>query len=239
LWFVEALLIFSVFYALWWAVTKPAAAKVSYEGLAPGNLAIALYALALGLITFVVRIWLPVGWYFAPLGLQFPHFPQYISLFILGTVAYRRGWLPAISEDAARCRLWGRVAAILIALAPVLFVVGGALEGNTALFRGGLHWQALAYALWEQFLCVAMVISLLALFRKRLDHQGRLARAMSASAYAVYVCHAPILVFVALGLRNMELYPLVKFALASLISIPICFVAGGLLKRLPMARRIL
>jgi glucan biosynthesis protein C len=239
LWFVEALLIFSIVYALWWGLAKPPAHKVRSEGVAPGNMAIAIYALAVGLITFVVRIWLPVGWWFVPLNFQFPHFPQYISLFILGTIAYRRGWLPAISEDAARGRLWGRVVTFLIALAPVLFVAGGALNGSTAPFRGGIHWQALTYALWEQFLCVGMVISLLVWFRKRYDHQGRLARAMSASAYAVYLSHAPILVFVSLWLRDIELYALLKFALASLISIPICFVFGGLVRRLPITARIL
>ncbi|UCC63764.1 MAG: acyltransferase, partial [Anaerolineae bacterium] len=239
LWFVEALLIFSIVYALWWGLAKPPAHKVRSEGVAPGNMAIAIYALTVGLITFVVRIWLPVGWWFSPLNFQFPHFPQYISLFILGTIAYRRGWLSAISEDAARGRLWGRVVTFLIALAPVLFVAGGALKGSTAPFRGGIHWQALTYALWEQFVCVGMVISLLVWFRKRHDHQGRLARAMSASAYAVYICHAPILIFVSLGLRSTELYPLLKFALASLISIPICFVVGGLVRRLPITARIL
>lgn len=47
------------------------------------------------------------------------------------------------------------------------------------------------------------------------------------------------LVFVSLGLSSIELYPLLKFALASLISLPICFVGGGLVKRLPIAGRIL
>ena len=55
----------------------------------------------------------------------------------------------------------------------------------------------------------------------------------------VYVLHAPILVVVALGLRSVALAPMLKFALASFISIPICFVTGGLARRLPMAERIL
>jgi glucan biosynthesis protein C len=239
LWFVEALLIFSLVYALWWRLARPPAHKVRREGVAPGNVAIVVFALAVGLITFLVRIWLPVGWWFAPLNFQFPHFPQYISLFILGTIAYRRGWLPAIAKDAAQGRLWGRVVVFLIALAPVLFVAGGALQGSTEPFRGGIHWQALTYALWEQFVCVGLLISLLVWFRKQLDHQGRPARAMSASAYAVYIFHAPILVFVALGLRSIALYPLLKFTLAALICIPVCFVIGGLVRRLPIARRIL
>ena len=239
LWFVEALLIFSVVYALWWWLAKPRAHKVGREGAAPGNVAIAVFALVVGLITFVVRIWLPVGWFFAPLGFQFPHFPQYIGLFIVGIIAYRRGWLSAISDDVTRGRLWSRVVLFLLILAPILFVAGGALEGSTADFRGGIHWQALAYALWEQLLCVGMVISLLVWFRRRYNRQGKLARSMSASAYGVYIFHASILVFVAIGLSSIELYPLLKFALAALISLPLCFMVGGLVRRLPIAGRIL
>jgi peptidoglycan/LPS O-acetylase OafA/YrhL len=239
LWFVEALLIFSMLYALWWLSVRPRAHQVQDAAAAPGNLAIAAFALSVGLASFTVRIWLPVGWYFRALNFQIAHFPQYISLFVLGTIAYRRGWLPLIAGDAARGRLWGRVVALLVALAPVLFVAGGALGGDTSPFMGGLHWQALTYALWEQLLCAAVVISLLVRFRGRHDHQGGLARELSASAYAVYVCHAPILVLVALGLRPVDLYALLKFALATLICLPICFVAGGLVRRLPGVNRIL
>jgi hypothetical protein len=93
LWFVEALPILSVVFALWWRLVQPRAREERSESIAPGKLAIAIYALAVGLVTFVVRIWLPVGWPFAPTGLQFPHFAQYIGLFLVGTLVYRRGWL--------------------------------------------------------------------------------------------------------------------------------------------------
>lgn len=125
---------------------------VRTEGAAPGNVAIAVFALVIGLNTFVVRIWLPVGWLFEPWGLQFPHFAQYIGLFLVGTNAYWRGWQSAVSEDVTRGRLWSRVIVFLIILAPILFVAGGGSEGSTADFRGGIRWQALTYALWEQFL---------------------------------------------------------------------------------------
>jgi surface polysaccharide O-acyltransferase-like enzyme len=239
LWFLEALLIFSLVYALWWRLTKARAQKVRGESAVPGNRAVAIFALAVGLVTFIVRVWLPVDWFYRPLNFKLAHFPQYIGLFILGTVAYRRGWLSALSEDAARGRLWGRVAILLVVFAPVLFAAGGALQGGAAPFLGGFHWQALIYALWEQLLCVAMVISLLVLFRRRYDHQGSLARTMSDSAYAIYILHAPILVFVSLGLRSIELYPLLKFLLASLVSLPLCLLAGRVARLLPLARRVL
>jgi glucan biosynthesis protein C len=237
LWFVEALLLFSLVYVLGRRLSRPTRAPARPDSAVPGDGAIAMAALAVGLVTFGVRIWLPVGWTFAPLNFQLPHFPQYIAMFTLGIIAYRRGWLSGLSD--ARGRRWGRIVVFLLVLAPILYVVGGALDGNTDSFRGGLHWQALTYAVWEQFLCVGLVISLLVWFRQRYDRQGGLARALSANAYAVYVIHAPILVFVAVALRDVQAYPLLKFALAALICVPSCFLVAEAIRRLPVARRVL
>jgi glucan biosynthesis protein C len=237
LWFVEALLLFSLVYVLGRRLSRPTRAPARPDSAVPGDGAIAMAALAVGLVTFGVRIWLPVGWTFAPLNFQLPHFPQYIAMFTLGIIAYRRGWLSGLSD--ARGRRWGRIVVFLLVLAPILYVVGGALDGNTDSFRGGLHWQALTYAVWEQFLCVGLVISLLVWFRQRYARQGGLARALSANAYAVYVIHAPILVFVAVALRDVQAYPLLKFALAALICVPSCFLVAEAIRRLPVARRVL
>jgi glucan biosynthesis protein C len=237
LWFVEALLLFSLVYVLIQRPVRPAGALGQSDSAVPGDGAIALAALAVGLVTFGVRIWLPVGWTFAPLNFQLPHFPQYMAMFALGVVASRRGWLAGLSD--ARGRRWGRVVAVLLVLAPILFVAGDALDGNTDPFRGGLHWQAVTYAVWEQFLCVGLVISLLVWFRRRFDRQGRWARALSANAYAVYVIHAPVLVFVTIGLREVQAHALLKLALAALVCVPACFLAAGALRRLPAVRRVL
>lgn len=199
----------------------------------------ALLALSMGLATFTVRIWLPVGWFFTPLNLAIPSFVQYVSLFILGTVAYRRGWLSAVSEDAAKGKLWRYVVAILLVVAPVVLAMGGGLEGNTTAFLGGVRWQAFFYALWEQFVCVGMIVSMLCWFRQRHDRQGRLAKGLSNSAYATYVFHAPVLVFVSIGLRDLSLPSMLKFGLVSLICIPACFLVGTLVGRVPWARTVL
>jgi hypothetical protein len=238
LWFVEALLIFAGFYILWRLFTKTPASSIQDGGKVPGNLTIALFTLALGIVTFIVRLWLPIGWNFEPLNFQFPFFPQYICMFILGIIAYRRNWLVRIPD--AMGKLWLGVALLLILiLFPVLFVLGGALKGDVSSFTGGLHWQCFGYAVWEQFTGVAMIIALLFLFRKWLNRQGSLSKAMSASAYTAYIIHAPVLVLVAIAIRNINLYPLLKFALAVLIAVPLCFALGNFIRQLPLAKRIL
>jgi glucan biosynthesis protein C len=204
----------------------------------PANLSIALFALALSIVTFIVRIWLPVGWSFGPLNFQFPFFPQYICMYIVGITAYRCNWL-ARTPDAMG-KLWLGVAVIFILiLFPALFVLGGAMSGDISPFIGGVHWQCFGYAAWEQFTGVAMIISLLFLSRKWFNRQGSISKAMSASAYTAYIIHAPVIILVAIAIRNISLYPLLKFALAVLISVPLCFALANVVRQLPLARRIL
>lgn len=238
LWFVETLLIFVVLYAVWRVIWKRPRQVGEDAGYLPGNAALLALALGLGLLSFVVRIRLPVGWELDYLNLQLPFFPQYVVMFVIGAAAYRRNWLVRLPARIARP--WLMVAPILIVIVfPLLCVLGGAMEGNSAQFAGGLHWQALAYALWEQLLGVASIVSLLIVFRERVNHQGRLARAAGASSYTVYIIHAPVIVLFALAVRGIHLYPLLKYAVVVFISIPVCFVVASFLRQLPLARRIL
>lgn len=237
LWFVAALLIFSLVYALWRLAIKPPATPPPSEGKAPSNLAIAGFALALGLLTFVVRIWLPVGREFELLGFQLAHFVQYIAMFIVGIVAYRRSWFSALT--VAQAKVWLRVVLLLLVLFPVLFVAAGALEGDIDKAFGGVHWQSLAYSVWEQFMCLAMVVTLLVWFRTRFNQQGSLAQKMSAAAYATYIFHRPTIILLAIALSSIRLDLAIKFVLVAPLAVALSFLVGYAVKRLPFARNIL
>jgi glucan biosynthesis protein C len=113
------------------------------------------------------------------------------------------------------------------------------LEGDLEPLMGGVHWQSLAYSVWEQFMCVAMVVSLLVWFRDRLNHQGRLARAMSAAAYATYVLFAPVIVLLALALSRIRLNMVLKFLLISPVAVILCFLVGHCFRKPPLVRGIL
>jgi len=238
LWFVETLLVFNLAYVVWRKTLGRGASLGKTDRAIPGNLSVAALAIALGLATFVVRIWLPIGWSIALLNFEFPFLPQSVCLFVVGVVAYRRNWLGRI--PIATGRLWQGVALVFVAvLLPVLFVAGGATSGNLLPYIGGLHWQCFAYALWEQWFGIAMTMGLLVLFSRKLNRQGKLMKELAGSSYTVYVMHTPILVFFALAIRNVMLHPILKFALAILITVPLCFALGGVVRRLPLARRIL
>ncbi len=105
LWFIEILLLFSALYALWRLLARPRSTAASaVESRFPSSGRIALTALLMGIAGFLVRLGLPMGWNLEVLNLQFPFFVQYIVLFVLGLIAYRRNWLLGLSDRVGR--LW-------------------------------------------------------------------------------------------------------------------------------------
>lgn len=197
----------------------------------------AVLAASLGIVSFLVRLWKPIGWSYEPLNFQFPFFPQYIVMFVLGVVAHRRQWLTQLSTTVGRSSLI-LAAVFAFVLSPLMVTLGGA-QGDVSRFLGGPHWQALAMALWEQSLGVLLTVGLLVLFRERLNRHNRLSEAASANSYAVYVIHAPVLLVFTLMVRDIHLYPLLKFALTTMILVPLCFGLAALIRQFPGVRRVL
>jgi surface polysaccharide O-acyltransferase-like enzyme len=238
LWFVEVLLIFSLVYAAGRACGGCIGATRSDRGRVPGMMAILIFAPVLGVLSFVARLWFPVNWAFGPLNLQLAFFVQYIAMLSLGVIAYRRDWLARLpTTTAAPCLVLAGLL-VLIGL-PLLLALGGALEGQTGRYLGGPHWQAFAYAMWEQMVGVLMIVGLLILFRERVNCQGPLAREASAGSYTVYIIHTPVVILVTLAVRDVCIYPLLKFALVAIVTVPMTFALGAVVRRLPLARRIL
>lgn len=157
-------------------------------------------------------------------------------MFMLGIIAYRRGWFARIPETMGKVWLW--IAAIGLVLSPVIAIGGGAIN-HIAYFEGGFHWQSFVYAFWEAIMCVSLCTGLLVLFRRRLNHQGSLGKFLSANAYTVYIIHPPVIVALAYSLHTITLYPLLKYALAVAIAVPCCFALSALVRMIPYAKRIL
>jgi glucan biosynthesis protein C len=239
LWFVEALLFFSLVYALVRLLTKAGGPREETRfAPVPANRSIALFALLLGLATFVVRIWAPMGWWWEPLHQEPGHFPQYAAFFAVGVVAYRHSWFTRITT--AQVRPWRWAALALVPLFPALAVAAGALSGEMdPAVNGGLTWLSLAYSLWEGFIGTALVIVALVWCRDRFDRQGRLLRSMSAASYAVYVLHPLLIVTLAIALSGIRLDLSLKFLLVAPVAVLLCFLVGHLVRKLPVVRGIL
>ena len=178
----------------------------------------------LAISTFVVRIVQPVGT--SVLNMQLCNFPQYIILFWLGVVSYRRNWLTRIPFSFAR--VWFSIALVA---GPILwfFVLasGGVFAGlqPTAIF-GGLHWQSLLNCFWESIVCAGMSLGILVLFRDRIRVRDAIASFMSRNAFSAYLFHTPLLIIVTLALHEWSAPVLFKFIVAGAIAVVVTFVAS-------------
>ena len=235
-WFIEILLIFSVIYAILRSVMQRPIQKPMKESKFPGSRKIVLFTLILGSVSFFIRIFTRINESYFPLNLQFANIAQYTALFVVGLVAYRQDWLTKLPDPVGK--KWLRVAIFII----IIYAPLGLLTlsfGEPDSFLGGRHWQSMAFSQWESFLCVSACIGLIYLFRRKLNQQGIIAKELSRSAYATYLLHEPVITFLAIFTEGLIIYPLLKFVIAVFIMTPICFLVGGLVRRIPYVGRVL
>jgi glucan biosynthesis protein C len=234
LWFVGHLLVYALGYALWrWLaryVKLPNAADIPV----PTQRGLLAFTLLLGVVSAIVRIWYPIDRWATVLVVpaEVAHLPQYISLFVLGIVAYRADWLRRL--PTATGMTW----------------LGIGLTASVARYAydlGGWRWlppfpgaiEGLIMSTWEAFICVGLSMGLVVLFRERFNGQpGRLLSAMGGAAYAAYVFHLLVVVALQFSLVEVPLPPLAKFALVTLVGVPLSFGIGYLQRKCLGARAL-
>jgi peptidoglycan/LPS O-acetylase OafA/YrhL len=241
-WFIATLLLFTLLYAAWRSLTRKRSHAVLRPGTLPSTRAILGFIVALGLVSFVVRIWWPLTWGWWPawwlqlFSLNGGLLPQYLSLYVLGCLAYRRNWFVELTPRMGRD--WALIALIAMIVAVPIMAFGGAVGMPFDYFLGGFHWQALVMAVWGAFLVVGVCLGSLVLFRQHWNRQGRLAKGLAASVFAVYLIHPLVVVSVASVFSPVALYPLLKFVIAVLIVLPLSFLVALVIRKLPLASKI-
>ena len=231
LWFVEALLVFTL-------ACLPFAGRLKRL---PESPAAALPAgpiwLLMALITagaFGLRLVYPVGTSVA--NLQFGYFAAYGVAFVVGVLAGVHRWLERISFRSAK-RWWWLACGFSLPLWLGAMAAGGAAEGRSD-FNGGMNVAALAYAFWESFFCVAIIVAILGFAREKLNFQKSWMRFLADNAFGVYVFHALVLVLLSQALRTLALPAVPKFALVTLIALPASWTLAWALRQVPPLRRV-
>lgn len=237
LWFLVHLLLYAVGYALWRRLGRQRTAQISeFLIAAPNHSQIGQYLVGLAIVTFAVRILYPIDVWIRILGVipvEVAHLPQYLSLWVIGIIAYRYDWLRTM--PTSRGMVWLAIG-LLASGARYVYAVGGEAWIPTRLIAGGgWDWRSLVWSTWESIICVGLSIGLLTLFRERINAHGKLQQALSANAYTVYVIHILIVVAVQFSIASLVLHPLLKFALVTLVSVPLCFVISHFLRKLSIA----
>ena len=258
LWFVAALLIFTLVYTLVRPLLfvrpliSPLAAGAGHVSLAgldvqckpskwaavPSNKRILIFAIVLGMISYLVRILFPVGWILQPLGFQPAHFSQYIALFALGIIAARYHWLDHFDVKKAKPLLIVAIVLILIGF-PLLYVLKAITGSSVAAFVGGGGYQSLLTAIWEQITGICIIVVLLGYARQKWSGQSRLFKNMARSAYGVYIIHPLVLVSFSLLFMSAPIDPAIKLLYVGPLAVMGSFLIGAVLVRLPGVKNII
>ena len=228
LWFVAALLSMSIGYLLLRRITPKW--SISIQSL-PSYFALLGVITGLGLVSFSIRIWLPVGE--EVLWMQLGYFAPYIFLFAVGVLSHSSHLLERITLQ--QCKPW------FITSFVALLLLGWALTTRWELggFNGGWNLNALFYALWDPLFSTGVMLGMLWSFRRWAGRASALSRIVARRAYAVFIIHPPVVVFGSALASHLSMGPLVKLIIVGSFGVLSCLALASLLLLVPGVKRVL
>jgi hypothetical protein len=240
LWFIGVLLIFSIGYAGFAVLPRPAGRSRRPDPTRTprpiGMRHLAVLVLATASATFLVRLAFPYGSE-SVTDLNLWEWPGCLALFGLGIAASRRGWLAEVPHALRR----GSFVVTLVAGIAAAALMGGAFAtGSTGRVFGGGHWEALLFALVEGTLMVFGSVWLLGAAQRHLARPRPWSAALGRSAYGAFLLQGFVLIALALVLRPVPLPAELKALLVAIGAVVGSFAWAWLLvSRVPWLGRIL
>ena len=230
MWFVAALLAFSLAYALLRRVHAPQVA-----GRRPGIQVMAAAALLIAVTAFLVWRWWPPDDASTFLNLRWESWPQGAVLFALGVWAGEAGSLEDLTAWARRLG-WTALAAA------ALFVALGGYEqarGHAESALRGTGWPTMLGTVLYGIISVAFTVWFTAVIRARWSGDGPLRVRAGRASYATYFLHPLVLTAIMVLFASLALAPELKFLVVAVVAVPVCFLAGFAATRVPGISKVL
>ncbi len=237
LWFVGVLLIFSLGYALWVRLRGGPPPAPRRGEMTLGRL-LALAVLVAG-ATYLIRLAVPLGGSNKLVSLNVWEWPGCVTVFALGVVGYRLGWLEELPD-----RLRRRTRAVTLGALAGFAVFAGVIPVvgmDEDRMWGGWGWPAAVFVSLESLLVVFGSLWLLSAAQRHLDRDFRWAGPrVSRSAYGAFMVQVVPLIGLAFALRPVPMPAEVKALVLAVASVVASFgVAWLLISRVPGLRRVL
>lgn len=225
-WFIAVLLIFNLIALLF----KSPLIKLAQAPKSITTIHCVMVAFSIGLISFLTRLFFPDG--YVVLNVQLSYLPQYIFYFFAGLILSKAG--VAKLADNQKIIPW---------LIPALVLFAGLTAAVTILldtkpFRGGINPYTIYYSFTQGYLSVALSIVCLVFFDRVANQSAWLSGYPARAAYGTFFIHALVLVALAIVVKPLVMAPVLKFLLLGLVGVPVSFVCGYVLTRLPLGKRI-
>jgi peptidoglycan/LPS O-acetylase OafA/YrhL len=220
-WFIEHLLVYAILY---WCVRKIIKKPIFQQTVKHFSAAhLLIIASIIATSTFIVRIWYPIDDVRGLLGffqVEIAHWPQYITLFFVGIIAYRKNWLATLNAKTG-------YAALLLGISMAIVVYSGAAILGI-------------WAIYESFFAVFIIFGLITLFREKGNHASPFVKLLSRSSYTAYIVHFPIALCIQYMMDTANIGGAVgKFITVSVIVIVLTYTISFLLIKIKPLKIIL
>lgn len=231
MWFVAALLAFSLGYAVLRRLRGPPRAERPFRFRALVGAAV------------MVAVGSMLAWVVWPpdssdtfLNLRFGLWPQGAVLCAVGVHWVEAGW--AVSLPRLVVRRLGRTALGGIVLLVSSAGVASKFDALQTTRTGG-DWLTVLLAALTGVIGVSWTVWAVAWLRLRFNRQGGLLRKAGRASYATYLIHPLVLTSVMVLLADLPLAAAVKVVLVFVVVVRACFAAGYVLTRLPGVSAVL
>lgn len=242
-WFLFALLIFSAAYTIYRAITrKNDSSALTNKKLipCPTNKGLIITTLMMSGLMFLIGQVSPIseayrafGWY----SLILAFFPFYIVFFCAGILAYRNNWVEQLPKKMLK--LWSWVSLGLLLALPVFLISTGAIETGFDAYISGFSWRCATMCLWMGFTCTSLSLTLTLWLREKVKNGNGLASISGENNYAVYLIHPVILVGFCVMIRFWVINPMIKFLVASLVTVVVSLLMAVILRRIPGMKKFI
>ena len=224
MWFLRVLLIFTAIYTVWRQMTKldPIKKKIPENLSIPRYPYLLLLAISLGILTFIIRIFLPIDE--RPLEIPWGQLIQYFMMFSVGVICIRYFWFEKMTKKHAK--IW--LITIIISLVVIYtdFIIAMVMGVDFVNFTGGLNIHSFIMAIVDNIICIGVIFILIKIFYAKFNKQGTILRNLSISAYHMYLVHPLILIGVSLGFSNLTLHPIIKLVIVFSLTVILCYLTS-------------
>jgi glucans biosynthesis protein C len=224
MWFVAALLAFSLAYALLRRLHPPPVARRW-----SGAQVMVAAAVLLAVTAFVAWRWWPLDDASTFLNLRWGLWPQGAVLFVLGVWAGEAGSLEDLTAWARQLG-WTALAAAAVFVAVAVYEQARGQLASTLHGAGGL---TMAGAVLYGIISIAVTVWFTAMIRARWTSDGPLRACAARASYATYVLHPLVLTAIMVAFASLALAPELTFLIVAVVAVPVCFLAGYAATRVP------
>jgi len=200
-----------------------------------GAQVMAAAALLIAVTAFLTWRWWPPDDASTFLDLRWESWPQGAMLFALGVWAGEAGSLEDLTARARQLGWTALAAAVLfVALAGYEQARG---QGESTLH--GMGWPMMLGTVLYGIISVAFAVWFTAMIRARWSGDGPLRARAGRASYATYFLHPLVLTAIMVLFASLALAPELDFLVVAAAAVPLCFLAGYAMTRIPGISKVL